>query len=198
MENYNLNIEQQISSKVALQVGYVGSQGHRLFRFFEVNQPDQATITACDNGTLLACAGAPTIHSFSVPRPFGSTINPVFSPWFYIMQENSSGKSNYHSLQASLRVNGWHGVTSIVNYVWSRSFDNSSDGEDFEPNAAQPNDSTRPQLEYGPSNFDSPHRFTWIFAYDLPKMSGGWERLKNGWGLNSTVTLQSGQPFQFN
>ena len=32
MENYNLNIEQQISTKVMLQVGYVGSQGHRLFR----------------------------------------------------------------------------------------------------------------------------------------------------------------------
>jgi hypothetical protein len=82
--------------------------------------------------------------------------------------------------------------------VWSKSFDNSSDGEDFEPNAAQPNDSTRSQLEYGPSNFDVPHRFTWVFAYDLPKMSGGWQRLKNGWGFNSTVTLQSGQPFQLN
>jgi hypothetical protein len=29
-------------------------------------------------------------------------------------------------------------------------------------------------------------------------MSGNWQRLKNGWGLNSTVSLQSGQPFQFN
>jgi len=193
MENYNLNIEQQIASKVVLQLGYVGSQGHRLFRFFDLNQPNQAAITACDTG--IASSGCTAgIHSFSVPRPFGN--NPYGA--FYIMQQNSSGKSNYNSLQASLRVNGWHGVTSIVNYVWSRSIDNSSDGEDFEPNAAQPNDSTRPQLEKGPSNFDVPHRFTWIFAYDLPKMGGGWQRLKNGWGLNSTVTLQSGQPFQLN
>ena len=95
-------------------------------------------------------------------------------------------------------MNGWHGVTSIVNYVWSRSLDNSSDGEDFEPNAAQPNDSTQPRLEYGPSNFNLPHRFTWIFNYDLPHMGGSWQRLKNGWGFNSTATLQSGQPFQFN
>src|SRR5260370_35524115 len=33
MANYNLNIERQISSKTVLQLGYVGSQGHRLFRF---------------------------------------------------------------------------------------------------------------------------------------------------------------------
>jgi hypothetical protein len=190
MENYNLNIEQQLSGKVLLQLGYVGSQGHRLFRFRDLNQPTQAQITACDTG--VTCAAG--INSFTVPRPFGN--NPYGA--FYVLQEESSGKSNYNSLQASLRVNAWHGVTSIVNYVWSRSFDNSSDGEDFEPNAAQPNDSTRPQLEYGPSNFDVPHRFTWIFAYDLPKMGGGWQRLKNGWGLNSTVSLQSGQPFQFN
>ena len=193
MENYNLNIEQQLASKVVLQLGYVGSQGHRLFRFRDLNQPSQATINACDLGTLAGCAAG--IHTFStLTRTF---LNNPYNA-FYVMQEESSGKSNYSSLQASLRMNGWHGITSIVNYVWSRSLDNSSDGEDFEPNAAQPNDSTRARLEYGLSNFDVPHRFTWIFGYDFPKMGGGWQRLKNGWGLNSTVTLQSGQPFQLN
>jgi hypothetical protein len=114
------------------------------------------------------------------------------------MQQNSTGKSNYNSLQASLRIIGWHGITSITNYVWSRSLDNSSDGEDFEPNAAQPNDSTRPYLEYGPSNFNLPQHFSWIFGYQVPKMSGDWQRVKNGWCFDSTVTLQSGQPFQLN
>lgn len=190
MENYNLNIQQQISNKVVLQVGYVGSQGHRLWRFIDLNQPSLAAITASDN----ACTPAPCITGdYGVSRPYGYSYGS-----FYILQENSSGNSNYHSLQTSLRLTGWHGMMSIVNYVWSRSMDNSSDGEDFEPNAAQPNDSTRPRLEYGPSNFNVPHRFTWIFGYDLPKMQGNWQRLKNGWGLNSSVTLQSGQPFQFN
>jgi hypothetical protein len=76
--------------------------------------------------------------------------------------------------------------------------DNSSDGEDFVPNAAQPNDSNNPQLEYGPSNFNIPRRLTWNFGYDFPKMGGSWQRLKNGWGLNSVLTLQDGQPFHFN
>jgi len=187
MENYNLNIQQQITSKVALQVGYVGSQGHRLWRFFDINQPNQAAINSCDLSLgVSAC-------DFAVSRVFGNPAGAV-----YIFQENSSGKSNYNSLQASLRVNGWHGLTSVVNYVWSRSLDNSSDGEDFVPNAAQPQDSNNPNTEYGRSNFDIPQRFTWLIGYVLPTMSGGRQRLKNGWGVDSTVTLQSGQPFTLN
>jgi len=187
MENYNLNIQQQLSSHAVVQLGYVGSQGHRLWRFFDISQPSQAQITAAD-------LGCDCINSYGVPRNYGS--NPYGS--FYIMQENSSGKSNYNSLQASLHLTNLHGITSIVNYVWSKSLDNSSDGEDFEPNAAQPNDSTNPQLEYGPSNFNIPQRFTWIFNYQIPNRGGSLQRLKNGWGLGSTITLQSGQPFQFN
>ncbi|MGC2194022.1 MAG: carboxypeptidase regulatory-like domain-containing protein [Terriglobales bacterium] len=192
MENYNLNIQQQIASHVVVQVGYVGSQGHRLWRFFDLNQPSAATINAVDQ----ACD---CIQDFgSDARPFGGygTGNPYAS--YYVMQENSTGKSNYNSLQASLRINGWRGLTSMVNFVYSKSLDNSSDGEDFEPNAAQPQDSTNPHLEYGPSNFDLPKRFTWVLGYEIPKIGGGMQRLKNGWGLSSTMTLQSGQPFQFN
>ncbi len=200
MENYNLNIQQQLGSKAVLQLGYVGSQGHRLWRFFDINQPDSATINACDLGTLPAstgCSGG--IQDFGqAARPFGGY--GIGNPYgaYYVMQENSSGKSNYNSLQASLRVTSWHGVTSIVNYVYSKSLDNSSDGEDFEPNAAQPQDSNNPRLEYGPSNFNLPQRFTWNFAYEFPKTGGSFQRLKNGWGLNSILSLQSGQPFQFN
>ncbi|HWY21268.1 MAG TPA: TonB-dependent receptor [Candidatus Acidoferrum sp.] len=188
MENYNLNIQQQISNKAVFQVGYVGAQGHRLWRFFDISQPSTAQINAAD----IACA---CINDFGgAARPLNG--NPYGA--FYVLQENSTGKSNYNALQASLRLTGWHGVTSIVNYVWSKSLDNSSDGEDFEPNAAQPNDSTNPQLEYGPSNFNIPHRFTWNFSYEFPKMGGNWQRLKNGWGINSILTLQNGQPFQLN
>src|SRR5581483_5167824 len=115
---------------------------------------------------------------------------------FYVMQEESTASSNYNALQTSLRVNGWRGITSIVNYSWSHSQDTASDGEDFEPNASQPYDSTRPNLEYGNSNFDVRNRFTWIFGYQLPKMGDG--RLRNGWGFTSTLTLQGGQPFQMN
>ena len=127
-----MNLQHQLANKIALQVGYVGSQGHRLFRFRDINQPNQATITASDL--------ASGISSYGVPRPF--TYAPPYDT-FYVMQEESTAKSNYNALQTSLRVNQWRGVTSIVNYTWSHSQDTASDLEDFEPNAAQPYDSTR-------------------------------------------------------
>jgi hypothetical protein len=187
MANYNFNVQQQIASKMVLQIGYVGSIGRRLWRFRDLNQPSTAQINAADIANGLQDFG-------SAARPFRS--NPYGA--YYMLNEESTGTSNYNALQTSLRINQWHGVTSIVNYSWSHSLDNSSDGEDFEPNAAQPNDSTQPQLEYGNSNFDLRHRFTWIFGYELPKMGGSMSRLKNGWGFNSTASLQSGQPFHFN
>jgi carboxypeptidase family protein len=208
IENYNLNIQQQFGSKVVLQVGYVGSQGHRLFRFYDINQPTQSTITQCDSGNpngipaLASCTGG--IQDFFVPRPYatpgvgnGSPVNTA-SGAVYIFQENSFGTSNYNSLQTSLHINNYHGFMSVVNYVYSKSLDNSSDGEDFVVNAAQPQNSNNPQAEYGPSNFNIPHRLSWIASYEFPKTSGSLKRLKNGWGLDSTVNLQSGQPFTLN
>lgn len=194
IENYNLNVQQQFGAHAALQVGYVGSQGHRLLRFFDLMQPSQAAITAadCPNG-IATCATTGAIQDFAVPRNY-----PFPNGAFYIFQQNSFGTSNYNSLQASLHVTNYHGFMSIVNYVWSKSLDNSSDGEDFIVNAAQPQDSTNPQREYGPSNFNIPNRFTWIAGFEFPKMGGDWGRLKNGWGMDSTVTLQSGQPFTLN
>jgi hypothetical protein len=195
IENYNLNIQQQFSNNIVLQVGYVGSQGHRLFQFFDINQPSPAAITAADCPSGIAtCATTGAIQDFTVPRNYGFPGPGAV----YIFQQNSTGKSNYHSLQTSLHVTDYHGFMSIVNYVWSKSLDNSSDGEDFIVNAAQPQDSTNPQREYGPSNFNVPNRFVWIAGFELPKMHGGWEKLRNGWGADSTVTLQSGQPFTLN
>jgi outer membrane receptor protein involved in Fe transport len=198
MENYNLNIQQQLTSKTVLQVGYVGSQGHRLWRFFDISQPTQDQITAsdCPEGIDTCATTGAITGAYGVPRNYIGSNYPYGA--FYILKENSTGKSNYNALQTSFRVNNWRGVTSVVNFVWSRSMDNSSDGEDFVPNAAQPNDSNNPQLEYGPSNFNIPRRLTWNFGYDFPKMGGSWQRLKNGWGLNSVLTLQDGQPFHFN
>jgi hypothetical protein len=203
IENYNLNLQQQFGGHAALQVGYVGSQGHRLLRFFDLMQPSQATITTEDvanaNATTgctsggMPVAGPDCILDFAVDRKY-----PFPNGAFYIFQQNSTGQSNYNSLQASLHITNYHGFMSIVNYVWSKSLDNSSDGEDFIVNAAQPQDSNNPQREYGPSNFNIPNRFTWIAGFEFPKMSGNWARLRNGWGMDSTLTLQSGQPFTLN
>jgi hypothetical protein len=211
MMNFNLNVQQQLSDRALLQVGYVGSVGRHLLRFRDINQPSQSTITATDiayaqattytdpvSGQALPCypGGGPGC----IPTYNSASRNYPNNPYgaFYINQEEASAYSSYNSMQASLRMTDWHGVTSIVNYSWAHSLDNASDSEDFVPNASQPNDSTRASLEYGNSNFDVRNRFTWIFGYQFPERSGRLARIKNGWGVDSTVTLQDGQPFNLN
>jgi hypothetical protein len=186
MQNFNLNFQQELTRKTVFQIGYVGSNGHRLFRFRDINQPSQAQIDAAD----LACA---CINIYSVPRHYS---NPAF---FYINYEEASANSNYNALQTSLRVSDWHGFTSTVNYTWSHSIDDASDGEDYVPNASQPNDSTAPiGSNRGNSNFDVRNRFTWNFVYQFPNQKGSWQKVTDGWGLNGIVTIQAGQPFQLN
>jgi outer membrane receptor protein involved in Fe transport len=186
MQNFNFNIQQQISKRMVVQAGYVGSNGHKLFRFRDINQPSQAQIAACDLGQA-GSGCAPGIHSGSVPR----ILNPSL---FYIYYQEASSNSNYNALQTSWRINDWHGLNSILNYTWSHSIDDASDGEDFVQNAAQPTDSTRPSSNRGNSNFDVRNRLTWNFTYQFPN-PGSWKRLTNGWGVNGIVTVQSGQPF---
>lgn len=185
MQNFNLNFQQELGRKMVFQIGYVGSNGHKLLRFRDLNQPSQAQITAAD----LACA---CINNGDVPR----ALNPAF---FAIDYEESSANSNYNSLQTSYRINDWHGVTSTLNYTWSHSIDDASDGEDYVPNASQPDNSAAPiGSNRGDSNFDVRNRLAWNFIYQFPNRKGDWQRLTDGWGLNGIVTVQSGQPFQLN
>jgi Carboxypeptidase regulatory-like domain len=185
IQNFNLNLQQQLTRKMVVQIGYVGSNGHKLLRFRDINQPTQAQITSADLGCN--CINDGTLRFFSS------------SPFFYINYEETSANSNYNALQTSWRINDWHGLTSTVNYVWSHSIDDASDGEDFVPNASQPNNSQAPIGDNrGNSNFDVRNRFTWNFIYQFPNRKGDWKRLTDGWGVNGIVTAQSGQPFQLN
>jgi hypothetical protein len=193
VQNWNLNIEQQITNKMMFQIGYVGAKGTKLFRFRDINQPSQADITAYD---LAQCGGgfvAPNcpVFDYGVPR----TAYPNF---FYVNQEEANASSIYNALQTSFHINAWHGLSLQANYVWSHSIDNASDLEDFIPNAAQPNNSLAPQLERGNSNFDIRNRFTLNFTYQLPRFAGDYRKLKNGWGFDGVLNLQDGQPFNFN
>jgi hypothetical protein len=140
-----LNVQQQLGNKAVLQVAYVGSKGTKLFQFLDINQPSQAEITASDlaNG----------VGYLSVPRNFANFPE-------YLNEEKSLANSIYHSLQTSLQVNNWHGLSSQANFVWSHSIDIASDLEDFIPNQAQVQNSTMPGDDRGNSSFDIHRRFT--------------------------------------
>src|SRR5882762_8456642 len=186
MENYNLNLQQQINRKMTLQVSYVGSQGHKLLRFRDLDQPTLAMIQAYDYHAAGCCTPG------ALPVNAGGGV--------YYNYEEASGNSIYNSLQASYRIDNWHGLTSTFNYTWSHSIDDSSDGEDYVPNAAQPDNSQAPnRLNRGNSNFDVRNRIAWNFIYEFPNAPDSrYKIIRNGWGVNGIVTVQAGQPFHLN
>jgi Carboxypeptidase regulatory-like domain len=164
---YNLNVQQELNRNVALQVGYVGSQGRKLFRYIDINQVNPAT-------------GAVTFPAFT-----------------FINRFQSSASSSYNSLQASLRIRNWHGLTSTANYFWAHSIDNASDGQDYVPNATQPDNSFAPNRERASSNFDMRQHFVWSFTYQAPDL-GHKKWVSSGWSVSGVLALASGQPFNVN
>jgi outer membrane receptor protein involved in Fe transport len=196
MQNFNLNLQQQLSHKMVFEIGYVGSNGHKLLQTVDANQPTQATITACDLGQLPSCP-TPGIYAGTVPRFYTST-NPGYS-FYYLNYLESSANSNYNSLQTSFRINDWHGLTTTFNYTWAHSIDDASDSWEYVPNASTPNETYAANPNRGNSNFDVRNRIAWNFIYQIPDAKDSrYKLIRNGWGLNGIVTVQSGQPFQFN
>lgn len=198
--NFNLNVQQQLFKDTMLQVGYVGSSGHKLLRLRDIDQPSHAVITQCDTGLPSPLPGcvAGTINDGTVPRNFTTPLNAIApNAPFIINQLESSAVSHYHSLQTSLTQQNFHGWTSQIAYTWSHSIDTASDSQDFVPNAAESQDGTNTAAEKGPSNFDLRHRFVWSSTYDLPNMHS-LGRMGEGWSLSGVLTLASGHPFSTN
>ena len=104
-----------------------------------------------------------------------------------------SSSSVYHALQTIVRLQNMHRLSGFASYVYSKSIDDASDGIDFVPGAAFPQDPSNLAAERGPSSFDTRNRFTAALNYELPV----WKALRaagHGWQLNAIVGIQSGRP----
>jgi hypothetical protein len=162
-QNWNLNIERELSQTVALQLGYVGSKGTKLVRLRDANQPDY----------------------------LGNRPNQNYG---FMDEFATISASSYHAFQATLRTRNWRGLSGFAGYTFSKSLDDASDGIDFNfATVALPQNSYNLAAEHGPSNFDTRHRFTAAFSYQVPRFSSR-KRLGEGWELNTIVTAQSGRP----
>src|SRR3954470_9734809 len=154
------------------------------FRYRDINQCLNVGVGGPGGGSCFPDTGP----SNELASPFGA------AGFEYINNFESSASSSYNALQTSLRINTWHGFTSMLNYTWSHSIDNASDGQDFVAQATQPDNSFRPDLERASSNFDTRHRFSWNWTYELPK-SETMPWLLSGWQMDGVLTLMSGQPY---
>jgi hypothetical protein len=136
--------------------------------------------------------GTHLVRLTDLNEPNADSVRP--NPNYSAMDElTPSSSSSYNALQAIGRVQNVHGISGFTAYVWSKSIDDASDGIDFVPGAAFPQDPGNLAAERGPSLFDTRNRFTAAINYELPSW-GSRPRLGSGWELNSIVTVQSGRP----
>jgi len=159
VQNWNLNIQQQINPAVAFEVGYVGSKGTKLTRLYDKNQ--------------------------DLTNPNYAVID-VFS---------GGANSTYNALQATARLQNFHGFSGFSTYAFAKSLDGASDGIDFNfATAAFPQNSDNVAAEKGPSTFDTRHRWTTALTYVVPTFNALPHALGAGWQLNTVITVQSGRP----
>jgi len=168
VQNYNLNIQQQLGNGTIFQTGYVASTGRKLSLLRNVNAPIPGT-----TGDLQS------------RRPFNSAFPTIAA----INMLESIANSQYHSWQSSIRVTRWKGLMVNGNYTWSRQMDN---GTDVRNNL--PANSYDLRREYGPGTIDLAHIFTGYVAYDLPKFTARMKPLLQGWQFGSLFQATTGPP----
>ncbi|HEX3351416.1 MAG TPA: TonB-dependent receptor [Terriglobales bacterium] len=161
--NYNLQIEKSLGSAAVMQIGYVGSEGRKLSTMLNINQ-----------------LGASPAGQFAAQYPNAGSI----------VQLNSNGTSNYNSLQTTLRIRSFHGLSTQLSYTWAHALDVMS-----EYRGVIPLDSYNLKAEYGNGDFDTRHNFTTSLTYDVPGSSHGPRILTHGWQVNSLLSFHTGQPF---
>jgi hypothetical protein len=135
----------------------------------------------------------------STARPFDKgPFAPSGGTFFYVNQLETTARSEYNGLQTSLSLRSFKNFSGQINYTWSKSMDDASDGQDYVANASQPDNSHNPRGEWAPSNFDVRHRFVAALSYEIPNFAPSMPRLGSGWQLNGVVTLRTGSPFHVN
>jgi hypothetical protein len=165
VQNYNLNIQRQLSDSTILQVGYVGNVGRKLPVLLDINQP------IVTNGVA--------VRPYAAEYPQLGTIDTA----------ESVGDSEYNSLQVSLRQRLWKGLQATANYTYAHSIDDTSAVRN-----TLPTDSYNLGDQRGSSTFDIRHLFTGFISYDIPQFAKRWPRLTGGWELHSLLTFSTGQP----
>ena len=176
VEQYELNIQRQLSNSTALEAGYLGTQGHVLQRFsYLANQPVLGTTPVAQRW----------------PFPEFNLVQGVMNV----------GDSNYHSLAVKVTRRYANGLTVLTGYTFSKSIDNGSGIRTLGSDPLFPQNAYDLKNERGVSIFDQRHRFVTSVVYDLPfgkgrkyLSQGLASKVIGGWQMNSIFTWTSGFP----
>jgi len=204
VENWFFGLQRQVRSRVIVQLNYVGTGGHKLFRAEDVNRipgarlPEGTCVTDTFGRKLCSQVNAHTDANGSVINPVGR-LNPNFGS---LRVWENAANSIYHGLQFSIEKRISHGFQIGGNYSWSHAIDSGSTwysygstANGFSAGDSLTTDLTIPGLDRGNATFDIRHRLTFNYVWELPffqRAHGTLRTLLGGWQWNGIWSFQSG------
>jgi hypothetical protein len=218
MQQWSLDLQQQLSPNTVFTVGYYGSKGTHLIGVVELNEvpPGLARNSNCAPGnntyqtsgvTLVKCQ--PTGYAFrgattvtGNPNVVGTTtfrddlildqIRP-YKGYRSITMLSPRFNSNYHSLQMSFQHRFARESQLNVAYTWSKNLT-----DDQTDRSTAPQNSYDIRSEYGRAQLDRRHIFSANYIYELPFFKDQKDfagKVLGGWQASGIVTYNSGLPF---
>ena len=195
VEEYMLSFERQLGANTVISASYVGTQAHRLLVMEEANPGNPALCRSLSQPSQVA-HGSPTCAPFGESNVFTTasgqvihgTRGPLGSKFGSDTVQTTIGKSNYNSLQLSLRHSSGR-LELALGYTYGKSLDESSNlGEEVNP--------LNPALSYALSSFDVSHNFVASYNYKLPfeRLLHVANRWTQGWEVSGITHFSSGLP----
>jgi hypothetical protein len=209
VQSWTLSVERELAKNTTLEVNYVGTHGtHLLNRHNIAQQLDipAASLSFCQeqdsNGNYVNAVGATAVAPCSIASrlPYPNFNGTYIDSDFHGYSHYNAGNVKFEHRAGDLAA------TAI--FTWAKSMDNKS--ATAGAGASQTGyegfmDNSRPNLDYGRSDFNVPFRFVSSWVYQLPigrgkKIAGGINRATDeaigGWQLTGILTMQQGFPFE--
>jgi len=192
--NWNLNVQRELTPKVAVMVGYVGSRTlHNATTADDANQVVPPQI----NGVYTwPCGTTQPGNAFCDPLGTNPRANPnvgFIRPIFF------SGASSYEGFQTQVRLTNVRSVQAQLAYTYSNCKDEGSGAQLGDPfqNSLTSLIWFDKAHRLGACDFDIRQNLIGNFIYSLPTPNWGsaakW--IAGGWQLGGIVTASTGVPF---
>jgi hypothetical protein len=184
IQQYSLNVQQELAKRMLLEVGYVGARGTHLQRVRSLNQALSASPANPVRGiTSNTLANVPS--RVPIPGIPADSLDMV----------ESAGSSWYNGLEVSLANRVSHSLQFLASYTFSKALD--TDGANINGTSAGLSltlgDQNSPSQRWGRASFDRTHRFVFSQIWDLPSPKSGLRHAAlGGWNLAAILTIQSG------
>ena len=177
-ELYSLGVQRELAPSVVAVVQYVGSDGW--------DQDDDRAINTLPLGNLTNREGVAN-------GTLNANLYRIYPGYSGIEQEENETNFNYNSLQAGIRFENKHGLTTQLSYTWSHNISivsNDLNGlsDPFNPGYDRGSD----------TGFDRRHIFNASYVYNLPFLmhsdNGFARNVVGGWTISGITTAESGVP----